>query len=149
MARGVVVVEAAERSGSLVLARMAGAKGRDVVAVPGSPLDPRAAGTNGLIRQGARRVRHAGDVQEVLDALSSLDLAAPAPSPFAGDPQGGAPPQDQIVRVREALAPHAMAIDEIARATGLGAGRCNAILMEPELAGAAQTCPGSPAARAV
>jgi DNA processing protein len=77
LARGTVVVEAAERSGSLISARMAGEQGREVMAVPGSPLDPRAAGTNGLIRQGAALVRHAQDVLELLAGLPSLHVAAP------------------------------------------------------------------------
>ena len=79
LARGTVVVEAAERSGSLKSARMAEEQGREVMAVPGSPLDPRAAGTNGLIRQGAALVRHAQDVLEVLAGLPSLHVAAPPP----------------------------------------------------------------------
>jgi len=79
LARGTVVVKAAERSGSLISARMAGEQGREVMAVPGSPLDPRASGTNGLIRQGAALVRHAQDVLEVLAGLPSLHVAAPRP----------------------------------------------------------------------
>ena len=61
-ALGVVVVEAAHRSGSLITARMAAEQGREVFAVPGSPLDPRAAGTNDLIKQGATLVTEAADV---------------------------------------------------------------------------------------
>ncbi len=149
LARGVVVVEAAERSGSLISARMAGEQGREVMAVPGSPLDPRAAGTNGLIRQGAILVQDADDVIELLTGLSPLNVSAPAPSPFSGEPDAGALPKAQIDSVRDALTPHPMPIDEIARATGLGAGRCSAILMELELAGDAQTFPGGLAGRAV
>ena len=59
---GVVVVEAAHRSGSLITARMAAEQGREVFAVPGSPLDPRAAGTNDLIKQGATLTTEAADV---------------------------------------------------------------------------------------
>lgn len=149
LARGVVVVEAAERSGSLISARMAGEQGREVMAVPGSPLDPRAAGTNELIRQGALLVRNAEDVMEVLAGLSPLSVAAPPQTPFMGEPTGPEIWIDDVERVREALTPHAMPIDEIARATGLGAGRCGAILMELELAGEAQTFPGGLAARTV
>jgi DNA processing protein len=81
LARGTVVVEAAERSGSLISARMAGEQGREVMAVPGSPLDPRAAGTNGLLRQGAIPVRRAADVLDVLTGLPPLHVAAPPPPP--------------------------------------------------------------------
>src|SRR5205814_5961022 len=65
-ALGVVVIEAAHRSGSLITARMANEQGREVFAVPGSPLDPRAAGTNGLLKQGATLVTEATDVLSVI-----------------------------------------------------------------------------------
>lgn len=66
LSHAVVVVEAAERSGTLITARLALEQGREVCAVPGSPLDPRSAGTNGLIRQGATLVRDADDVLEAV-----------------------------------------------------------------------------------
>ncbi len=149
LARGTVVVEAAERSGSLISARMAGEQGREVMAVPGSPLDPRAAGTNSLIRQGAALVRHAADVLEVLGTLPPLHLAAPPPPAFAPDFPDGPSPQDQLGRVLQALSPHPMPIDEIAQAAGLGPARCSALLMELELAGEALSYPGGLVARAV
>lgn len=149
LARGTVVVEAAERSGSLISARVAGEQGREVMAVPGSPLDPRAAGTNNLIRNGAALVRHAGDVLEVLAALPPLFVAAPPAGGYDPELSGDAPPESEIARVREALSPHAMPLDEIARAAGLSAARTGAILMELELAGEAVTFPGGMAARAV
>ena len=144
-----MVVEAAERSGSLISARMAGEQGREVMAVPGSPLDPRAAGTNGLIRQGAALVRHAGDVLEVLAGLPALHVSAPPPPTFTPDYLGAPPPQDHLARVRQALSPHPMPIDEIARAAGLNAAQCSAVLMELELAGEALSYPGGLVARAV
>ncbi|MBL8639015.1 MAG: DNA-protecting protein DprA [Alphaproteobacteria bacterium] len=66
LCEGVVVVEANLRSGSLITARLAGEQGRDVMAVPGFPLDPRAEGTNSLLREGAHLVRHAADVVETV-----------------------------------------------------------------------------------
>ena len=66
---GVVIVEAAKRSGSLITARMALEQGREVFAVPGSPLDPRAEGTNGLLKQGATLVTEAADVIAVLEPI--------------------------------------------------------------------------------
>jgi DNA processing protein len=149
LARGTVVVEAAERSGSLISARMTGEQGREVMAVPGSPLDPRAAGTNGLIRQGAALVRHAADVLEVLDSLPLLHLAAPPPPAFSGPYPDDPLPEDQVARVRQALSPHPMPIDEIARASNLGPAQCNAVLMELELAGEVLSYPGGLVARAV
>ncbi|MFN4185176.1 MAG: DNA-processing protein DprA, partial [Hyphomonas sp.] len=150
LARGTVVVEAAERSGSLISARVANEQGREVMAVPGSPLDPRAAGTNNLIRNGAALVRHAGDVLEVLTSLPLLRVSAPPAEIYDGAHGGGDPvPPSELARVREALSPHAMPLDEIARAAGVSAARAGAILMELELAGEAITFPGGMAARAV
>lgn len=83
LARGTVVAEEAEGSGSLILARIAGEQGRQVMAVPGSPLDPRAAGTYSLIRQGGARVRRAADVLEVVAGLPALHVAAPPQPAFA------------------------------------------------------------------
>ena len=78
LALGVVVVEAELKSGSLITARLAGEQGREVFAVPGSPLDPRARGTNDLIRQGAWLVEDADDVLRVLDAQAERRRARPA-----------------------------------------------------------------------
>ncbi|MDX1293482.1 MAG: DNA-processing protein DprA [Hyphomonas sp.] len=146
LSQGVVVVEAAERSGSLISARMAGEQGRDVMAVPGSPLDPRSAGTNRLIRQGATLVRHADDVLEVLQSLSFPSVAAP--SALFDSPPEPELPSGLVDRIRQALSPHAMPMDEIARATGASPAQCAAALMELELAGEAVTLPGGLASRA-
>lgn len=147
-ALGVVVVEAAERSGSLISARTAGEQGREVMAVPGSPLDPRAAGTNRLIRQGAALVRSAEDVIEILSALPRAAVEAPPPTEFERGHSEEDLPRDQIAAVREALSPSPIPIDEIARAAGVGAARCAAILMELEIAGEAITLAGGLAASA-
>ena len=149
LSRGVVVVEAAERSGSLISARMAGEQGREVMAVPGSPLDPRAAGTNALIYQGASLVRHAADVLEILSSLSHGHVSAPPAGTYDPESSDEPLPESQIARIREALSPHPMPIDEIARASGLGAARCAAILAELELSGQAITLSGGLAALVV
>ncbi|MGH6677916.1 MAG: DNA-processing protein DprA, partial [Bradyrhizobium sp.] len=91
-ALGVVVVEAAQRSGSLITARMAAEQGREVFAVPGSPLDPRAAGTNGLIKLGASLVTEAADVIQAVEPIMERPIILPAnepdSEPLESDPQG-------------------------------------------------------------
>lgn len=148
MSIGVVVVEAAERSGSLISARVAGEQGREVMAVPGSPLDPRAAGTNSLLHQGATLVRHADDVMEILTSLDHRQVSAPPPRPFEYAAEASEPDDSEIERVLSALSPHPMPIDEIARASSLPAARCAAVLLELEIAGEAQTLPGGLAVKA-
>lgn len=147
ISRGVVVVEAAERSGSLISARTAGEQGRNVMAVPGSPLDPRAAGTNKLIRNGAVLVRDAADVIEAITTLTHTLF-----EPSAGDVSYYDAPTDSNIakdldRVREALTAHPMSIDDIADSAGLSAPACAALLIELELAGEAQTLAGGLACR--
>jgi DNA processing protein len=142
LAVGVVVIEAAARSGSLITARLAVEQGREVFAVPGSPLDPRAEGTNRLIRQGATLVRSAADV---LEALSPGPLSSPpiimrdAPQPV---PDAGADTQDAHRRIQEALGPSPIGIDEIVRHTGLPVGSVMQVLLELELAGRLERHPG-------
>jgi DNA processing protein len=133
---GVVVVEAAERSGSLITARLAGEQGREVFAVPGSPLDPRAGGTNRLLKQGATLVTEAGDVTSVLapmigrepdgsGALAAPDALSPPPAP--GDDVRG--------RVLELLSPVPTPVDDLIRLSGASAAEVQIILLELELAG--------------
>ncbi|MEO0682870.1 MAG: DNA-processing protein DprA [Pseudomonadota bacterium] len=90
LARGVVLVEAAERSGSLITARYAIEQGRDVAAVPGAPLDPRSEGGNGFIRDGAVLVRHAEDVIEAFREGLGADRALDADGDLADDGGPGA-----------------------------------------------------------
>ena len=97
LALGVVIVEAARRSGSLITARLAGEQGREVFAVPGSPLDPRAEGTNGLLKQGAILVTEAADVISVLEPIlgRGFDLPAREPAPEPGGPHDIEPGEDE------------------------------------------------------
>ncbi len=83
---GVLVVEAAQRSGSLITARAAAEQGREVMAAPGSPLDPRASGSNGLIKQGAALIENAADVLAALQAAPRTLRRKPAPRLFEEAP---------------------------------------------------------------
>ncbi len=134
---GVVIVEAAARSGSLITARFAAEQGREVFAVPGSPLDPRAEGTNKLIRDGATLTRNAEDVLEVLRPMLGL-FGAPI-EPLAEPDAGASRPADiddsERRRVIDALGPSPVAIDDILRLTGLSHGQLMLALIELELAG--------------
>lgn len=141
LALGTIVVEAAERSGSLISARTANEQGREVMAVPGSPLDPRAAGTNRLIQQGAALVQTGSDVLEIINRLGRMQLNMP-PMPDFEAAFDDTVPSEQIDRVRDALSYSPTPLDEIARAAEIGAARCAAILMELELLGDAVTLAG-------
>ncbi|MCC0029503.1 MAG: DNA-protecting protein DprA [Brucellaceae bacterium] len=138
MALGLVVVEAAHRSGSLISARLANEMGRLVFAVPGSPLDPRSAGTNGLIRQGATLVTGA---QDILEALAPLDARMPpdAMSEPAGEDDdfasAPAPDDDMRARITAALGPTPVHVDDIIRHTGAPPAQVALVLLELELAG--------------
>ncbi|RUM99429.1 DNA-protecting protein DprA [Pseudaminobacter arsenicus] len=132
---GLVVVEAAMRSGSLISARLAGEMGRLVFAVPGSPLDPRAAGTNGLLKDGAILVTDAADVTGALAPLTSLPTAPTSldePPDFSATPP---PADDERSRLIEALGPVPVGVDEIIRHTGLHPAQVFMILLELDLAG--------------
>jgi DNA processing protein len=133
---GLVVVEAAQRSGSLISARLAGEMGRLVFAVPGSPLDPRAAGTNGLLKDGAILVTEARDVLEAVRPMEERrpppTLSAPDPSDFDAAP--AAAPADRA-RIVEALGPTPVGVDEIIRHTGLHPAQVFMVLLELDLAG--------------
>jgi len=135
LAIGVIVVEAAKRSGSLITARMALEQGREVFSVPGSPLDPRAEGTNDLIKQGATLVTETGDV------LAALKPMIGGPRGFAeneaGDP---APPRaepgsDQRAMIVGLLGPTPVSIDDLIRLSGAPPAVVRMVLLELELAG--------------
>jgi DNA processing protein len=147
---GLLVVEAAKRSGSLISARLASEMGRLVFAVPGSPMDPRASGTNGLLKEGATLVTEAADVLQALMPLSGarIDIAArdaapdfsahdfSAPSYPAPDFSAAPPPgEDDRARLLEALGPVPTDINDLVRHTGLQPAQTFMILLELDLAG--------------
>jgi DNA processing protein len=142
---GTVVVEAATRSGSLITARLAGEFGRLVFAVPGSPLDPRCHGTNGLLKEGAMIVTSPEDVIVTLAPLSQLDMFS---TPMAEEPEHGAgssllpPDETDRAQIVDALGPTPVEIDDIIRHTGLSASAVYLVLLELDLAGRLHRHPG-------
>ncbi len=136
LAYGLVVVEAAKRSGSLISARLAGEMGRSVLAVPGSPLDPRAIGTNGLIKDGAVMVTDAVDIIEEIAPLTGR--AIPERDHFSEPPDFSAvpPPADEDRElIIEALGPVPTTPDDIIRHTGLHPAQVLTVLLELDIAG--------------
>lgn len=146
LSRGVVVVEAELRSGSLITARFAGEQGREVFAVPGSPLDPRSRGTNDLLRQGATLVEEAADVLRVLDALPGFSEPESPASAFAGrgDGPSGQEDVDALRATLESLlSPAPTPINALARETGAPVSAVLAALTEMALAGRVELAPGN------
>jgi DNA processing protein len=141
MSHGVIVIEAARRSGTLSTARMAGEQGREVFAVPGHPLDPRAEGTNHLLKSGATLVTSADDVLEALaPILAGTAFVMESHAAFEDLPPAPIRPPPLIEssdreRVVVAMGPHPIPIDDLARATDLNARELRVILMELDLAG--------------
>jgi DNA processing protein len=143
---GVVVVEAALRSGSLITARLAAEQGRDVFAVPGSPLDPRASGPNNLIREGAVLVENAQDILSVMGPAShfssvSADAVASARKPIENADKS--PPSDLLQLVEKALGPSPTAVDEVVRQCQVSPALVATALLELELAGRIERHPGN------
>ena len=128
---GTIVVEAAPRSGSLITARLAAEAGREVMAIPGSPLDPRAQGCNQLIRDGATLVQNAADVLEALQPMK----------PRVASPKGDYQPQPEtfdgeaVDSVESLLGPSPVPVDEIIRLSGAPSGAVQMALLELDLAG--------------
>ena len=133
---GVVIVEAAKRSGSLITARLALEQGREVFAVPGSPLDPRAEGTNGLIKQGATPVTEAADIIAVLRPIMGLELPAREPEREAVEPAEIAEPApDERTRIVALLSPTPVSIDDLVRLSHSSPRVVRMVLLELEIAG--------------
>ena len=128
---GTIIVEAAPRSGSLITARLAAEAGREVMAIPGSPLDPRAQGCNQLIRDGATLVQNAADVVEAVRPMKSA-VASPGrryearPEDFDGE---------AVESVESLLGPSPVPVDEIIRLSGAPSGAVQMALLELDLAG--------------
>ena len=133
-ALGVVVVEAAHRSGSLITARMAAEQGREVFAVPGSPLDPRAAGANDLLKQGATLVTEAADVinavQPILARPVMLGAGEPESDSFDAEPDAG-----ERKRIVDLLGPSPILLDDLIRMANTSPAIVRTVLLELELAG--------------
>ncbi len=150
LSQGIVVVEATFKSGSLITARMAGEQGRDVFAVPGHPLDPRAEGPNALIRDGAVLIRQATDILESLSTFRSgaalggmQDNARQKYEPLSAPPRLD---EQTLTHTREEVAAclsHTpVSIDEIIRSAGLPPAAVQIVILEMELAGRVQRLPG-------
>ncbi|MEI6560089.1 MAG: DNA-processing protein DprA [Rhodospirillaceae bacterium] len=148
---GVVVVEAAAKSGSLITARFALDQGREVLAVPGSPLDPRSEGPNALIRQGATLVQSAADILEALAGLARPPLAERLQGDLflAPPPALVTPPADEteLARARtlvlESLGPTPVPVDELIRGCQLSPPIVHTVVLELELAGRVERRPGN------
>lgn len=138
---GVVVVEAEMRSGSLITARLAAEQGREVFAVPGSPLDPRAKGTNDLIRQGASMCEGAEDVLRALKPMAGLS----EPDHDGLDREARSHDREiaaALEKVAALLSPTPTPRDELARAAGLPVAIVHAALVELALAGRCELLDG-------
>ena len=143
LAAGVVIVEAAKCSGSLITARMALEQGREVFAVPGSPLDPRAEGTNGLLKQGAALVTEAEDVLAVLRPIFGEQIDLPVQEPDIKPPLGSEPARSDRERIIGLLGPTPVSIDDLVRLSGSPPAVVRTVLLELEIAGRLERHGGS------
>ena len=144
LSRAVVIIEAALRSGSLITARAAADQGRDVMAAPGSPLDPRARGSNALIKQGATLIESAEDVIAALGD-GALPLRPNAIGPLFDD-RSEPPPPGLPGKIAALLSPTPIHVNDLARLLEAPAGVVAAALTELELNGQAASLPGGYAA---
>ena len=146
LARGVVVIEAAERSGSLITAHYAVEQGREVFAVPGSPLDPRARGANRLIRDGAVLTESADDVLSSISPMLKQGFREPVERELPVAPLGHeVEAEADRVRsaVQEKLGAAPLEVDELIRQIGAPPAAVTMVLLELELAGMVQRHPGN------
>lgn len=133
LSAGTVVVEAIPKSGSLITARLAGEAGREVMAIPGSPLDPRSRGCNQLIREGATLVQDAGEITELIAPLDQRVRYKPSAQPqFDFIAEAG---DDERNAIFELLSPNFAAVDELVRLSGMPSAQVQMVLLELELAG--------------
>ncbi len=143
ISKGVIVVEATRKSGSLITARLAGEQGRDVYAVPGSPFDPRSSGPNHLIREGATLIRNADDVLEILMDFSGNVLREPpsnivnfcANQEFIDNKADEENPEIRQEQILSHLSFTPISVDELIRACHLNISALQTTLLELELAG--------------
>ncbi|MDH4135080.1 MAG: DNA-processing protein DprA, partial [Gammaproteobacteria bacterium] len=134
---GVLVVEAAERSGSLITARLATEQGREVFAIPGSIHSPLARGCHALIRQGAKLVETANDILEELSPLAQFVAPTPAETP----PDTVAANEDEA-KFLELMGYDPVEPDVLVERSGLTAGAVSSMLLLMELRGLVGSCPG-------
>lgn len=156
---GLVVVEAAQRSGTLITARFAADQGRELMAVPGSPLDPRHRGTNQLLREGAHLVETASDALAVLEPLRQRGFESPTIPAMkipprlsendqtpAKKPRSMKQPMEKVPlnrRVRERLGVEPLLVDELIRECHASAAEVQNALFELELSGELERHPGN------
>ena len=139
---GVVVIEAAQRSGSLISARTALEQGREVMAVPGSPLDQRTRGSNGLIRSGATLVENADQVIEALTPTAPRQPSLFEPDDIGLEEETLNVSDEDRTKVLQALSPTPTTIADISMASGIASRKCTILLVELELEGIASSLPG-------
>ena len=151
LACGTLVVEAAIRSGSLTTARLAAEQGREVMAIPGSPLDPRCRGANRLIRDGAALVEEAADILEILGQLAVSENRSPHPKPSLPEISASLRIESQPIEkstetttsmILERLGPTPVPVDELIRQCSFSAPVVRTVLLELELAGRLERHPG-------
>ncbi len=146
LSKAVIVVEATLKSGSLITARLAGEQGRELMAVPGHPMDPRASGPNHLIREGATLIRSAHDVLEALMNFSGAELREPYFAPPARGQVFENPaeiPDDLPEIVLQNLSLTPLGVDELLRSCHVSVGALQTALLELDLAGRIRRLPGN------